>query len=326
MMKKIEIIAELGINHNGDLDICRQMIDRLVEIGVDAIKFQIVSKELNYNLPEDSPLFSHFQKSDLGMQAYADMAQYCKKSGIKAYSSIADIMGIETFKKADFELVKLSSSNLTNRPLHEAIVSLSKPVIFSTGSGSLSEIINTTNFFKNNSVPVSVLHCISQYPAPFTELNLDVIPYLESVLNIPIGFSDHSEGSLAGALAIQHGAQILEKHFTLDHSMEGPDHKFSLNPKEMKEYVEAVRKAEVAIGNTYDYFDNNSLKNKTIKRTLVLTRDYSVGEKITKEDLIVARPNDPSSDYIHPFEYKSVIGRAVQKSVRKWDTLTWSSL
>lgn len=321
---KIEIIAELGINHNGDIDLCRRMIDELSLIGVDAVKFQIVSKELNYNLPEGSPLYPFFKQSDLGVEGYKLMSDYCRKKGIKPYSSIADVCGVDTFMQADFDLVKLSSSNLTNRPLHSKILRLKKPVIFSTGSGTLEEIVNTSNFFSSNNVQHSVLHCISEYPAPFDKLNLAVIPFLKEILKIDVGFSDHSKGSLAGALAIQKGATILEKHFTLDHGLDGPDHKFSLDIEEMKSYVDSVRLAENSVGDSHKYFVDKVAQNDLIKRAIVLTRDFSRGEIVREGDIVVARPNTIIAGSIHPFEYENIIGKKVSKSVKKWDSLTWS--
>ncbi len=320
------IIGELGINHNGDRGRCSMMIEELYRLGADGVKLQIVSKETNYNLPASSPLLPAFQQSDLGSEGYGAMVDYCQRVGITPYASAADIPAAELCRKLDVAAIKISSSNLTNRPLQEVIASIGKPVICSTGSASLEEIRDMVVFFQGKKVPITVLHCISTYPASMKDLSLNIIPFLRETLQVPVGFSDHTKGTLAGAFAVMLGAGVLEKHFTLDHALPGPDHAFSLTPEEMREYVTNVRMAESSMGEVEAYFSDATRGNPAIRRAIVPVRDLGKHHTIQAGDVIVARPNSPQADAVPPKDLPSILGKQTAKPIPKWDAIRWEHL
>jgi len=322
------IIAELGLNHNGDPELCRDMIDAAAGSGVDAIKFQLISREVNYNLPPGSPLFMAIEKSDLGKEGYQEMVTYGRKKGLQIISSVADLPSVDVFKSLLFDAIKISSSNFSNQPLLAAVCNMKLPIILSAGSADLVQIMKTVMYLKNRQdVEFSLLHCISQYPTNYSDCHLRVIPYLKEFLQVPVGFSDHTLSVEIGAVAVALGATILEKHFTMNRNLEGPDHQASLMPNEMKAYVKNVRDTEMMLGEPGRYFFKEAQNiNYNIRRNIVCRNDLPQYSIINKTNLIIARPGITDGIPVPVDMMEIILGRKIQKPIKKWESVCWNHI
>ena len=324
------IIAEIGVNHNGSVELAKKMIKSASECGVDAVKFQTFKSEdlvtenaktANYqeeNTSENSQ-FEMLKKLELSFEDFKELKKYASKHNVIFISSPFDIKSVNLLEKLNVSLYKLGSGELNNFELIDHVQKTDKPMIISTGMATLEEIKETYDFIKNKNNLV-ILHCITGYPTSFEEANLNFIKTLQSEFDVPIGFSDHSPGIELPIAAVALGACVVEKHFTLDKNLEGPDHKASLNPSEFKAMVDAIRNVEVAMGDGIRKFSENELEIKKVARkSIVLNQDVSSGSIIEKEMLSIKRPGTG----IAPKYIDELVGKELNKDLKVNDVLKW---
>lgn len=327
------IIAEIGVNHNGDINLAKKMIKSASECGVDAVKFQTFKSEdlvtksaktaqyQKKNSNENSQ-FEMLKKLELTFDDFKELKDYASKCNVIFISSPFDIKSVDLLEGLNVLLYKLGSGELNNFELIDYVQKTKKPMILSTGMATLEEIKETYDFIENKDNLV-ILHCITGYPTSFEEANLNFIKTLQSELDVPIGFSDHSPGIELPIAAVALGACVVEKHFTLDKTLEGPDHKASLNPVEFKAMVDAIRNVEVAMGDGIRRFSENELEIKKIARkSIILNENISEGMAIEKNMLSIKRPGTG----IAPKYINQVIGKKVNKYLDKNTVLKWEYL
>jgi len=339
-MNRTLIIAEAGVNHNGDIDLAKKLIDAAVDAGVDFVKFQtfkankIVSpnaKKADYQIKntgeEVESQWEMLKKLELSDTDHQELISYCQKKSINFFSTAFDVDGISYLSSLGFNLFKIPSGELTNFPYLKAIAQTKKPVILSTGMANLDEIraaiaVLITNGTKKEQL--TVLHCNTEYPTPMYDVNLKAMLTIKKAFNVSIGYSDHTLGIEVPIAAVAMGATVIEKHFTLDRNLKGPDHKASLEPKELKDMVDAIRNIEKAIsGNGLKEPSLSEKKNIQIARKSIhLSKDLSMGSVITELDIIPLRPGDG----ISPMNWDKVIGKTVVRDIKKFDKIIWSDL
>ena len=327
------IIAEIGVNHNGSIELAKNMIKSASRCGVDAVKFQTFrsedlvtenAKTAEYqqkNANENSQ-FEMLKKLELTFEDFKELKDYASKCNVMFISSPFDINSVDLLENLNVSLYKLGSGELNNFELIDYVQKTNKPMILSTGMATLEEIKETYDFIENKENLI-ILHCITGYPTSFEEANLNFIKTLQSEFDVPIGFSDHSPGIELPIAAVALGACVVEKHFTLDKTLEGPDHKASLNPVEFKTMVDAIRNVEVAMGDGVRKFSENELEIKKIARkSIILNEDISEGIRIEKKMLAIKRPGTG----IAPKYINQVIGRKVNQDLNKNAVLKWEHL
>lgn len=327
------IIAEIGVNHNGSVELARKMIKSASDCGVDAVKFQtFVSEDLvsenaktadyqEKNTNEDSQL-EMLKKLELSYDDFFELKKYAEECNVIFLSSPFDLKSVDLLEKLDVSLYKLGSGELTNFELINYVLKTNKPLILSTGMATLDEIKETYNFIGNKDNLV-ILHCITGYPTSFEEANLNFIKTLQNELDVPIGFSDHSPGIELPIAAVALGACVVEKHFTLDKTLEGPDHKASLNPEEFKAMVSAIRHVEVAMGDGIRKFSENEKDIKKVARkSIILNEDIEKGTILKKEMLSIKRPGTG----IAPKYIEDLIGKIVNKDLKSSHVMQWDDL
>lgn len=333
-MKRTLIIAEAGVNHNGDINLAKKLIDAAAEAGVDYVKFQtfkaskLVSSDArkadyqnqNTNNSTESQL-DMLQRLEISEDQHYELVAYCKTKNIKFLSTAFDLESLDFLKKLRIDLFKIPSGELTNLPYLEKIATLSDSIILSTGMSSLSEIEETVSVLRANpKAQITILHCNTEYPTPFSDVNLRAMNSLKEYFNTPVGYSDHTIGIEVPIAAVALGATIIEKHFTLDRTMEGPDHAASIEPEELKQMVVAIRNIEKALGSEVKQASSSEMKNIAIARKSIhLSRSMSAGEILTKEDFEMLRPGDG----ISPMNYHEIIGRTLIKSLPKGQKLSF---
>ena len=331
--KKTFIIAEIGVNHNGSVEFAKKMIKSACECGVDAVKFQTFNSEdlvtenaetADYqekNTNEDSQL-KMLKKLELSFDDFKELKDYALKNGVIFISSPFDVNSVDLLETLDVPLYKLGSGELNNFELIDYVQKTNKPIIISTGMATLDEIRETYDFIENKDNLI-ILHCITGYPTSFEEANLNFIKTLKSEFDVPIGFSDHSPGIELPIAAVALGACVVEKHFTLDKNLEGPDHKASLNPKEFKAMVDAIRNVEVAMGDGIRKFSDTELEIKKVARkSIVLNQDVKKGTKLQREMLSIKRPGTG----IPPKFINDVIGKETIEDLKSGTVVLWKNL
>lgn len=325
----MKIIAEAGCNHNGDISKALELIDVAKESGADYVKFQAYKTEslllpgsmkAKYqarNTSKKETQFQRLKKAELSLKQFIKLYDYSKKRKIKLISSFFDKESLEVLKYIDMDYIKISSSEINNTELLKHISNTKNNVIFSTGMANINEINSAVKILKKNNLSKKIvcMHCVSSYPTKLSDSMLGLIPELKKALNIPIGFSDHTEGNEASISAIALGVEYLEKHFTLNKNMSGGDHKFSLNPNELKKYVQAIK--DVSKSLSHNNFNKRVHAEKEIskisKRSICSKKNIKKGDKILKEDLCLRRPgNGLNPDYL-----KIIIGKKAKKDIVK---------
>jgi N-acetylneuraminate synthase/N,N'-diacetyllegionaminate synthase len=337
-MKKVIIIAEAGVNHNGDMNSARKLIDVAVEAGVDYVKFQsftadkLVSKDakkanyqsVNTNDGDDSQ-YGMLKKLELSHQDHIELMAYCAQKKIKFFSTAFDVDGVKYLSDLGLELFKIPSGEITNYPYLKAIALCGKPVIMSTGMCTETEIKECLDvllefgLLKEN---ISILHCNTEYPTPMKDVNLKAMVSIKDKFGVDVGYSDHTLGIEIPTAAVALGAKIIEKHFTLDRTLPGPDHAASLVPDELKAMVKSVRNIELAIsGSGIKNPSESEIKNITIARKSIhLKKNLSKGHIICEEDIIALRP----CDGISPMEWNNIIGKKLKEEKKRFDKLFYS--
>ena len=318
------IIAEAGVNHNGSLALAKEMARVAKDAGVDIVKYQTAVPELVVSKFAEK---AAYQKQTTGAgESQLDMVRrihfdfdghralkaYCDEIGIAYLSTPFDNDSIDFLAALALPVYKIPSGEITNLPYLEKIAALKKPVILSTGMSTLSEIEDAMQVLENGGVEdITLLHCNTEYPTPFADANLLAMQDLAEHFGCPVGYSDHTLGFEADIAAVALGATVIEKHFTLDKTMEGPDHKASLDPTELKAMVAAIRNTEAALGNGKKHVTASEAKNKPIARkSIVAKQPIAKGEAFTAENLTVKRPGDG----ISPMHWYEVLGKIAPRA------------
>lgn len=324
-MKHVYIIAEVGVNHNGNTKIAKELVDVAKEAGADAVKFQtfvpsnLVTKnahkaeyQKNTDNNDDSQL-DMLKRLALTKDDHYELVEYCNSKDIQFLSTPFDIESIDFLGALDLPLYKISSGDITNLPYLEHIGGLCSPIILSTGMSSMDEIKKAVNILKNSGCPkISVLHCNTEYPTPYEDVNLKAMVCLREELDVDIGYSDHTLGIEVPIAAVAMGATIIEKHITLDRGMQGPDHRASIEPYEFKLMVRAIRNIEKAIGEKNKKVSPSEKKNiEIVRKSIVAKKNIKKGEVFSEKNITVKRPGTG----ISPMKWYDVIGR---RAVREY--------
>ncbi len=324
-MDRVIIIAEAGVNHNGDYELAKQMVVAAKEAGADYVKFQTAIPELvmsrfapkaEYQLNTTDQAESQLEMAraiHLTVDKYKPLKAYCEEVGIQFLSTPFDMVSIDVLAELDMDYFKIPSGEITNYPYLKKIGKLGKPVIMSCGMSELDEISAAIEVLVETGIKhddIIILHCNTEYPTPYADVNLRAMQTIGKELNVQVGYSDHTNGIEVPIAAVALGATVIEKHFTLDKTMEGPDHKASLEPDELKAMVDAIRHIEVALGNPEKHVTDSERKNMIVARKSILAaRAIKAGEIFTEDNLIVKRPGNG----ISPMRWNEVIG---QKAIR----------
>ncbi len=333
-MNKVLIIAEAGVNHNGSLQLAKQLIDKAVEAGVDIIKFQtfksekLVSKaarQAEYQQrnigKKDEGQLAMLKKLELSREDHEELISYCSEKGIRFFSTAFDMESIDYLHSLKMGLWKIPSGEITNYPYLRKIAGFHEPVILSTGMCELSDIENALNVlleFGLQKEQITILHCNTEYPTPFCDVNLKAMLEIEERFGVKTGYSDHTKGIEVPIAAVALGATVIEKHFTLDRNMEGPDHKASLEPQELKQMVDAIRNIELALGSGHKAISESERKNIEIARkSIVAARPIKKGEQLSEDNLTVKRPGTG----ISPMRWNEVIGTTAKQDYEEEDLI-----
>lgn len=329
-MNKVIIIAEAGVNHNGSIEIAKSLVDKAVEAGVDLIKFQTFKSEnlvtktakqadyqqKNIGKKGDSQ-FAMLKKLELSHENHIELIRYCDAKGIRFFSTAFDMDSIDYLHSLNLGLWKIPSGEITNYPYLKKIASYKEPVILSTGMCELTDIENAINVLVANGVSkdiITVLHCNTEYPTPMKDVNLKAMLEIKEKFGVKVGYSDHTEGIEVPIAAVALGATVIEKHFTLDKNMEGPDHKASLEPSELKAMVKSIRNIEQALGTGHKTISESERKNIEIARkSIVAAKDIKGGEMFSEDNLTVKRPGNG----ISPMEWENVIGKVAKRDFQE---------
>lgn len=319
------IVAEAGINHNGSLEIAKQMIDIAVESGVDVIKFQTAqiedvvtqnAKKAKYqeeNQASGETQFQMLEKYHLKLNQYSELSDYCQ--GRIGFASTAfDLKSLDVVKSLQPKFLKIPSGEITNLPLLRRVGQYSGSILLSTGMSNLNEIQRAVEIIESQGASrdsITILHCTSAYPAPLQELNLKALITIKNHFQCKVGYSDHSLGLLAPIVAVAFGANVIEKHFTLNREMEGPDHKASLEPQELSKMVRLIRETELAIGDGIKTVTPSELENREVaRRSIVARTPISKGDTFTDDNLITKRP----ATGISPMYWDELIGKVSSRN------------
>ncbi len=324
-MNKTFIIAEAGVNHNGKLELAYKLIDAAKEAGADAVKFQTFTadnsvtksaKKAGYqNKTTDikESQYEMIKKLELNEQQHKKLISYCKKKNIQFLSSPFDFASIELLNKLGLNTYKIPSGEITNLPYLRKVGEYNKNVIMSTGMADLGEIEDALNTLINAGTKkekITVLHCNTEYPTPIEDVNLTAMNTIRDAFKINVGYSDHTLGIEIPIAAVAMGAKIIEKHFTIDRDMPGPDHNASLEPDELKAMVHAIRNIEKALSNGIKKPSPSELKNKPIvRKSIVAAKNIKKGEVFTEENITVKRPGSG----ISPMRWDEVSGRIAKR-------------
>lgn len=332
-----KIIAEIGVNHNGSVEVAKALIDKAVEAGADAVKFQTFSADrlastqtpkVAYQLRTSDPKETHYEmlkKLELNRDEHIELLSYCNGIGVEFCSTPYSRDDAELLDEIGVSFFKTSSADLVDRQLHEYIASTGKPCLVAVGMATLGEIEEALSIYEQKGVKnrVTLMHCVSSYPAPVKTLNLNVISTLKKVFDVSIGYSDHAKGAWAAVVSVALGATVIEKHFTLDTTMGGPDHLASSTPDEFALLVNGVRVAELALG---DHVKRVQMcetdMRKVSRKSIVAVRDLICGAVLKESDLAFRRPGDGVS----PMSYPQYIDRKLNKHIVAGEMITFSDL
>lgn len=331
------VIAEIGANHNGDMDLCRRLIDAAQQAGADAVKFQSWSKASLISRaefarrapyakldPSALTLEQSVERYQLSADQHREIAAYSRERGITFFSSCFSAREVELLESLEVPAYKIASMDVNHFPLLDVVASTRKPVILSTGMATLGEIERALERLQGAGAgPVALLHCVSVYPCPPADVNLRNIPMLQQVFGVPAGLSDHSLGAALAVAAVALGACILEKHFTVDKALEGWDHAISADPAELAAIVRGAREVHEALGRYERVLGPKELENrKAFRRRAVARRRLKRGERLEAGDLEFKRPGNG----IGPDEVAFAVGRVLARDVEAEEELEWSDL
>lgn len=332
------IIAEAGVNHNGSMENAFRLVDAAADAGVDYIKFQTFKAEKlvsgsakkavyqiqNTRNAEETQL-QMLQKLELSHEQHSQLIAYCQKKNIQFFSTAFDLDSLEYLHKVGLKMVKIPSGEITNLPYLRKAARLFRQVILSTGMTTISEIKDAVTVFTEAGIPkenITILHCNTEYPTPMDDVNLKAMLHIQEVFATEVGYSDHTLGIEVPDAAVALGASIVEKHFTLDKKMNGPDHSASLEPDELKAMVSAIRNLEKALsGSGMKEVSPSEQKNMAIARkSIVATKEIHKGELFTEDNIGVKRPGTG----ISPMKWDEVIGKVSQQDFAEDELITIS--
>ena len=337
-MSKVIIIAEAGVNHNGDINLAKKLIDIAVDAEVDYVKFQTFKSE---NLVSKSAKKAYYQientqnatenqlqmlkRLELSHEHHIELIDYCRGKNISFFSTAFDLESLIYLKELGLTMVKIPSGEITNLPYLRKAAELFSKVIISTGMSTLEDIENALNVFLSAGIKretIYILHCNTEYPTPMKDVNLLAMLAIKNKFNVEIGYSDHTLGIEVPTAAVALGARVVEKHFTLDRSLPGPDQLASLEPIELKKMVQAIRNIELAIsGNGIKQPSNSEMKNIDIARkSIVAKTSIKKGEIFSELNITTKRPGNG----ISPMKWDSVIGNTAHKNFKKDDLIEFT--
>lgn len=322
MNPQVLIIAEAGVNHNGSLELAKRLVDEAAAAGVDLIKFQtfkadkLVSKSArqaeyqrhNMGTSVEDNQYAMLKRLELSSEQHEELIAYCHAKGIRFFSTAFDLESIDYLHSLDLGLWKIPSGEITNYPYLKKIARFGEPVILSTGMCELSDIEAALQVLLSNGVrkeQITILHCNTEYPTPMKDVNLKAMVEIGRIFGVKVGYSDHTEGTEVPIAAVALGATVIEKHFTLDRTMEGPDHKASLEPEELRIMVKSIRNIEQALGDGHKTISESERKNMAVARkSIVAARPIRKGDLLTEQNLTIKRPGNG----ISPMRWVEVIG------------------
>jgi len=333
------IIAEAGVNHNGDLAIAKKLVDEAANAGADYVKFQtftaekLVSKraaKASYQSrnsgDQDQSQLAMLKSLEMSDDMHRQLIEYCKSKNIHFLSTAFDLESLDYLEGLDLDLYKIPSGGITDRPYLEKVGSMGKPIILSTGMSTMEEIEKALQILQEAGTKKSdltVLHCNTEYPTPMQDVHLLAMRTIADSLDVQVGYSDHTEGIEVALAAVALGAVVMEKHFTLDKQMEGPDHKASLDPNELKALVRGIRNLEQALGSKDKKPSPSELKNiSAARKSIHLASAVSKGHTFTVDDLVMKRPGDG----ITPMKYHEIVGRLAGKDLEADHKISWEDL
>ena len=328
-MQKVIIIAEAGVNHNGNYELAEKLVVAAKQSGADYVKFQtahpesVISRyapkaeyQLGTTKKEESQL-DMCRAIHLPLSAYAQLKKYCDKQEIKFISTPFDLESIDVLTPLDMDFWKIPSGEITNLPYLTKIAGLHQPVVMSTGMSNLGDIEAAIKVLTGNGLEeeqITLLHCNTEYPTPYSDVNLRAMQTLHETFGLKVGYSDHTKGIEVPIAAVAMGATIIEKHFTLDRNLPGPDHKASLEPMELKQMVDNIRHIELALGSPIKQVSPSEAKNMIVARkSLIAAVAIKKGEKFTADNLTVKRPGNG----ISPMRWNEVIGRTALRDFKE---------
>ncbi|MEN6318301.1 MAG: pseudaminic acid synthase [Syntrophaceae bacterium] len=330
------IIAEVGSNHNRNIDTARKLIDSAKEAGCNAVKFQSYTADGIYSVytPRISEMEGRSKKGEtpyelikrieMPVEWHPVLKAYCDQVGITFCSTPFDEKMVEVLEAIAVPFYKVASYEITHYPLLRKIARTGKPVILSTGNSGLDDIERAVNLLEKEGLhDYALLHCISQYPAKYEDINLKCLLTLDTAFNCVVGFSDHTMDNLSSVAAVAMGAVIIEKHFTLNKKDAGPDHPFSLEPNELKEFVNAIRATEQLLGSSVKRVRESEAENHRIaRRSIIASEDIKAGDTITEDMIVIKRP----ALGLHPQFIDVVVGKKAKKNIPKDMWITWECL
>ncbi|MCU0440299.1 MAG: N-acetylneuraminate synthase [Raineya sp.] len=336
----VQIIAEAGVNHNGDIQTAQKLIEVAAQAGADIVKFQtfqaekLVSKKAkkaeyqieNTSDSQEDTQLKMLKKLELSKEGHYQLMEYCQKQNIQFLSTGFDLESLDFLQEINIPFFKIPSGEITNLPYLKKIASFGKETILSTGMANLGEIEQALNILTKNGIPlfkITVLHCNTEYPTPMQDVNLKAMQAIQHAFGVKVGYSDHTMGIEVAIAAVALGATVIEKHFTLDKNANGPDHKASLEPEELKQMVISIRNIEKALGNGIKKPSESESKNIEIARKSVhLAKNLPAGHILTEQDFIMKRP----ANGISPMLLEQLIGRTLIKSQEEDYQLQWTDI
>ncbi len=321
------IIAEAGVNHNGDINLAYQLIDKAKEAGADYVKFQTSNSKVS---AKQAPL-AEYQKKNIGtdgtqkvlqnyrlkFEDFKPLKEYCDKIGIKFMSTPFVLEAIDFLADFNMDYMKVPSGEITNYPYLVKIAKLGTPVIMSTGMSTMGDVEAAINLLEANGLSrdkIILLHCNTEYPTPYADVNLNAMLTIGNSFGVKYGYSDHTQGIEVPIAAVAMGACVIEKHFTLDRNLPGPDHIASLEPDELKEMVDSIRHIEKALGSPVKRVSSSEQKNMIVARkSLIAARDIKAGEVFTEENMTTKRPGNG----INPMRWNEIIGMTAKRDFQE---------
>lgn len=325
-MKHVTIIAEAGVNHNGSVELAKKLVDSAAEAKVDYIKFQtfksegVVTKKAEkaqYQKEttgsQENTQLEMIKKLEIPYEGYLEIRDYCNQKGVKFFSTSTDPQSVEFLASLNMDMWKIPSGEVTNYPFLCKIASYNKPTIFSLGMSDMEMVREAVKVLLNNGLDkekLILLHCNTEYPTPYEDVNLLAMNAIREEFGVKVGYSDHTLGIEVPIAAVALGADVIEKHFTLDRNMQGPDHKASLEPKELSDMVDSIRHIEKALGDGVKRITESEKRNLIIARkSIVAACDIKKGEIFTEKNLTTKRPGDG----ISPMKWNEVIGQVAKR-------------
>ncbi len=332
----VYVIAEAGVNHNGSVKNAFKMIDCAKECGCDCIKFQTFKADalVTSNAPKadyqmrntngSNTQFEMLKSLELNDREFEELKAHCDEIGIEFMSTPFDIESVDVLEKIGVTRYKISSGDINNKQLLQYVAKTGKSMVVSTGMSTIEEVTKAVDWIEQvGNHQITLLHCTSNYPTSYDEVNMKAMQTLQQKFGYPIGYSDHTKGDLASIVAVAMGATVIEKHFTLDKNMEGPDHKASLNVEELKEMVDDIRAVETIMGNGVKQPMKSELNTRIVARkSVVLAHNIQKGEILKKEDLVLKRPgNGLAPEYLD-----ELIGKVLVRDMKAEEMITWKDV